>query len=183
MDYIDFEKKQKKQAVNAILILYERAIVIYYIDYTLWEDYILFLVEKKVSLDILVKTAERSVRNCAWSGDLWSHYMRILEKKFPLEESVNVYNRALSTGMLKNNIDDLIKVIVSNVDYERRKILNYKGAISQENASSLVNLLEEGIKTVKESKFILSLIIINFFYIDILFLFVKYFFFCRFSNR
>ncbi|PKK76425.1 hypothetical protein RhiirC2_734338 [Rhizophagus irregularis] len=157
MDYIDFEKKQKKPVVNAIRTLYERAIANYYFDNTLWENYMLFLLEKylidkKVSISILIKTAERSVRNCPWSGDLWGHYIRILEKNFSSpEEIVNIYNRALSIGMLKNNIDDLIKVIISNVDYERRKILAYKGPISQENGSSLVNLLEEGIKLVKET--------------------------------
>jgi hypothetical protein len=162
MDYIEFEKKQKKPVVNAIRTLYERAIAKYYFDNILWENYMLFLVEKyltdkKVSISILIKTAERSVRNCSWSGDLWSHYIRILEKNFsPPEEVVNIYNRALSTGMLKNNIDDLIKVIISNVDYERRRILAYKGQIRQENSSSLVNLLEEGIKTVKESKLLIN---------------------------
>lgn len=162
MDYIDFEKKQKKPVVNAIRTLYERAIANYYFDNTLWENYMLFLLEKylidkKVSISILIKTAERSVRNCPWSGDLWGHYIRILEKNFSSpEEIVNIYNRALSIGMLKNNIDDLIKVIISNVDYERRKILAYKGPISQENGSSLVNLLEEGIKLVKESKLFIN---------------------------
>ncbi|GET53286.1 RNA-binding protein Prp24 [Rhizophagus irregularis DAOM 181602=DAOM 197198] len=102
MDYIDFEKKQKKPVVNAIRTLYERAIANYYFDNTLWENYMLFLLEKylidkKVSISILIKTAER-----------------ILLKKL-------------------------------------RKILAYKGPISQENGSSLVNLLEEGIKLVKET--------------------------------
>ncbi|CAG8634584.1 14937_t:CDS:10 [Funneliformis caledonium] len=155
MDYIEFEKKQKKQIVNAIRTLYERAIAIYYLEYSLWEDYMLYLIDKnltdkKVSLSILIKTAERSVRNCSWSGDLWSHYIRLLEKNFSSEEIVNVYNRALSTGMLKNNIDDLIKLVISYVDYERRQILTYQGSMSQVNSSNLVNLLEEGIKTVKE---------------------------------
>src|SRR3954467_14584648 len=147
MDYIEFEKRQKKPVMNAIRTLYERAIAIYYLDHTLWETYIRFLVDKKVSIDILVKTIERSIRNCSWSGNLWSNYIRILEKNFrPPEEVANVYNRALSTGMLKNSIDDLIKVITSNIDYERRKILAYKGPINPENASRIVNLLEEGIK-------------------------------------
>ncbi|RIA88649.1 hypothetical protein C1645_826059 [Glomus cerebriforme] len=157
MNYIEFEKKQKKPVVNAIRTLYERAIANYYLDNTLWENYMLFLidkylVDKKVSISTLIKTAERSVRNCYWSGDLWSHYIRILEKNFSSPEEVaNIYERALSTGMLKNNIDDLIKVIISNVDYERRKILAYKGPISQENGTILVNFLEGGIKMVKES--------------------------------
>ncbi|GES81199.1 pre-mRNA splicing factor [Rhizophagus clarus] len=131
MDYIEFEKKPKKPVVNVIRTLYERAIAKYYLDNTLWENYMLFLIEKylidkKVSISTLIATAERSVRNCSWSGDLWGHYIRILEKNFsPREEVLNVYNRALSTA--------------------------YKGPINQENGSSLVNLLEEGIKTVKET--------------------------------
>ncbi|CAJ0765992.1 16599_t:CDS:2, partial [Entrophospora sp. SA101] len=96
LDYINFEKKQKLHP--AVLTLYERALSIHYLEPALWEDYIFYLSEKKVS-HILAKVAERSVRNCLWSGDLWGHYIRILEKSNDVDAS--------------DQIDDVVKSCIA----------------------------------------------------------------------
>ncbi|CAG8568915.1 8945_t:CDS:10 [Acaulospora morrowiae] len=151
--YIDNEIKQPNPLLPAIRTLYERAITLYYLDPSLWERYIFFLIEKKISYDDLLKICERSVRNCPWSGDLWSHYMRTMERGTvpnSYDEIKNIYQRALSTGMLNNNVDDLVKVIIANCDLERRTISN-EGPTNLTNSDALKSIIAEGLQTVKKA--------------------------------
>ncbi|RHZ79064.1 hypothetical protein Glove_152g72 [Diversispora epigaea] len=153
MNYIQFEKQQPKSFLPIIRTLYERAIYIHYLVPYLWEDYIFYLLEKKISNDIIIETSERSTRNCPWSGDLWSHYMRALEKRSSLnsyDEIKTVFQKALSTEMLNNNVDDLVKVIIANCDLERRKLLKSGTSIDLENSVNFKNVLLEGLQTVNQ---------------------------------
>ncbi|CAG8433358.1 1567_t:CDS:10 [Diversispora eburnea] len=153
MNYIQFEKQQPKPFLPIIRTLYERAIYVHYLVPYLWEDYIFYLLEKKISNDIIIETSERSTRNCPWSGDLWSHYMRALEKRpssNSYDEIKSVFQNSLSIEMLKNNVDDLVKVIIANCDLERRKLLKSGTSINLENSVNLKNALSEGLQTVNQ---------------------------------
>ncbi|CAG8594482.1 10615_t:CDS:10 [Cetraspora pellucida] len=141
MEYIEFEKKQSAPNWQAVRTLYERAIVYHYLDPSVWENYIFQLIEKKFPNNMALIVAERSVRNCPWSGDLWGHYIRVLEKdNDSYDEMKNIIRKALSTEMLNNNVDELVKVLLAHCDFERRRI---KTPLNSENTLNLINTIQE----------------------------------------
>ncbi|KAF0501356.1 pre-mrna splicing factor 24 [Gigaspora margarita] len=149
MEYIEFEKRQSTPNWQAIRTLYERAIVFHYLDSSLWENYIFQLIDKKFPIDMVLSVIERSVRNCPWSGDLWGHYVRVLEKEcYSYDKIKNIVQRALSTGMLNNSIDELVKVLLAHCDFERRRIMK---PLNSENTLNLINIIQESLQTVKQS--------------------------------
>ncbi|CAG8631563.1 10248_t:CDS:10, partial [Dentiscutata heterogama] len=149
MEYIEFEKKQTTPNWQAVRTLYERAIVFHYLDPSLWENYIFQLIDKKFPINMVLSVVERSVRNCPWSGDLWSHYIRVLEKEYDSYDKIkNIVHRALSTGMLNNSIDELVKVLLAHCDFERRRI---KTPLNSENTLNLINIIQESLQTIKKS--------------------------------
>lgn len=152
MDYIQFEKDQPKPFLPMIRTLYERAIYVHYLVPYLWENYIFYLIDRRISNDIIIEISERSTRNCPWSGDLWCLYMRVLEKqtKNSYDEIKDVFQRALSTGMLNSNVDDLVKVLIANCDLERRKLLKSGIPMNLESSANLKNALSEGLQIVNQ---------------------------------
>nr|CAG8479902.1 14210_t:CDS:10 [Entrophospora candida] len=149
LDYINFEKKQKLHP--AVLTLYERALSIHYLEPALWEDYIFYLSEKKAS-HILAKVAERSVRNCLWSGDLWGHYIRILEKSNDVgasDQIDDVVKSCIAIGML-NSVDEYLKMILAYCDYKRRKLNIYQDLTNQQSLSDLIEFIEEQLKLLNQ---------------------------------
>ncbi|CAG8647696.1 25520_t:CDS:10, partial [Dentiscutata erythropus] len=149
MEYIEFEKKQTTPNWQAVRTLYERAIVFHCLDASLWENYIFQLIDKKFPINMVLSVVERSVHNCPWSGDLWSHYIRVLEKEYDSYDKIkNIVHRAFSTGMLNNSVDESVKVLLAHCDFERRKI---KTPLNSENTLNLINIIRESLQTVKKS--------------------------------
>ncbi|CAG8586062.1 26639_t:CDS:10, partial [Racocetra persica] len=148
MEYIEFEKKQSAPNWQAVRTLYERAIVFHYLDPSLWENYVFQLIDKKFPNNMVLGVAERSVRNCPWSGDLWGHYIRVLEKDYDSHNEIkDIISKATSNEMLNNNVDELVKVLLAYCDFERRKI---KPPLNSENTLSLINTIQESLQTVKQ---------------------------------
>ena len=86
------------------------------------------------SANIIIPTAERSVRNCCWSGDLWAHYIRILEYlQRPKENIKEVVERGLVMVAIIASLDETHKVCDAFCRYEVRQI-NPEGVSISMNA-------------------------------------------------
>ncbi|KAI8082625.1 uncharacterized protein B0P05DRAFT_537764 [Gilbertella persicaria] len=122
--YIDYELTTKNMfALNHVRSLYERAIVYYCTDPSLWDDYILFLIERARIQAYLETTCTRAVRNCPWSGILWAHLARTYESGNKSTDQIqNIFDRALASKPVLSSIEDLVTVLLAKCDYARRKI-------------------------------------------------------------
>ncbi|ORY95926.1 hypothetical protein BCR43DRAFT_493818 [Syncephalastrum racemosum] len=127
-DYIEFERSLKsKTSVNQVRALYERAVAVYCTDVNLWDDYILFLIEKGRNPSYMGNVTYRAVRNCAWSGILWGHRARWLETQSKQdeqkeEEIIRVFDQALSNQTLLASLEDLVSLLYAKCDFVRRNI-------------------------------------------------------------
>ncbi|KAG9286653.1 hypothetical protein G9A89_012203 [Geosiphon pyriformis] len=149
--YIKFERKKKRPLFRAITTLFERALVLHYLNDSLWEDYIGFLLEHKNQGELVIKVVERSVRNCPWSGALWGHYFRILDREGSSRDDLTlILNRALTTELLNERLDDLVKVLLAYCDYERLRINWRKEIIDEEKAIDLIAALEYGLEKINQ---------------------------------
>ncbi|CAO3625441.1 unnamed protein product [Cunninghamella echinulata] len=122
--YIENEKVAKKmKSLNNVRNLYERAISYYCTDVGLWEDYICFMMEDAHVLAFLQPLALRAVRNCPWSGLLWSHLARFMEAaNAPQEQIIDLFDRALTNKSLLSSLEDLVSLLLSKCDYFRRSL-------------------------------------------------------------
>ncbi|KAI8997340.1 hypothetical protein BDB01DRAFT_770691 [Pilobolus umbonatus] len=122
--YIENEKYMRTMSsVNNVRALYERAIVYYCTDVSLWDDYIIYLIDKARVSAFIHKTILRSIRNCPWSGILWAHYARWMESEEVERETViDLFDNAMATKPLTKSLEDLVTVLLAKCDYERRQI-------------------------------------------------------------
>ncbi|KAI9487192.1 MAG: hypothetical protein EXX96DRAFT_69472 [Benjaminiella poitrasii] len=89
-EYIEREKRSRNMSsLNNVRSLYERAIIYYCTDANLWNDYILFLIEKARVQSFLESICLRAIRNCPWSGILWAHLARLLESGGKADEQID----------------------------------------------------------------------------------------------
>jgi len=76
--YIDFEKRNKPLDTFAVRALFERALKVHCLVADLWVSYTSFLDRNLQVQKVVLATYERAVRNCPWSADLWTGYLRAL---------------------------------------------------------------------------------------------------------
>ncbi|SAL95059.1 hypothetical protein [Absidia glauca] len=122
--YIENEKLAKKmKSLNYVRNLYERAVAVYCTDVGLWEDYICFMLENAHVLAFLSPIALRAVRNCPWSGTLWSHLARFIESSGgSLEEVVDIFDRAMTSKALATSLEDLVALMMAKCAHARRQV-------------------------------------------------------------
>ncbi|KAI8877320.1 hypothetical protein K501DRAFT_43393 [Backusella circina FSU 941] len=120
--YIEKEKELKPQ-LNYIRSLYERAIAVYCTDQVLWNDYILYLMERAHVLSFLKALALRAIRNCPWSGMMRAHLARFMESNHDeRDDIIDVFDEAVQNKLLLSSMEDLITILLAKCDYERRQI-------------------------------------------------------------
>lgn len=96
--YIEFAEENLTPA--AIQCIYERAITDNPLDIDLWQRYLAYLDKKLKIQEISMKAYERSVRNCYWSGILWSQYISSMERyKVDLSAIINIFEKGLRAGL------------------------------------------------------------------------------------
>ncbi|KAI8643790.1 hypothetical protein BD408DRAFT_414217 [Parasitella parasitica] len=122
--YIDYEKRTKVMfSLVHVRSIYERAIVYYCTDPSLWNDYILFLIERARVQVFLEATCLRAIRNCPWSGILWAHLARLMESAQKEDDQIDdIFDRALSSKLLLSSVEDLVALLLAKCDYKRRKV-------------------------------------------------------------
>jgi len=148
-DYINYELNQKFLEVKQTRILFEKAISIHCLDPSLWEKYILFMVNKMNVKPVLLSICERAVRNCPWSGKLWIHYANIKKlNKCSNDEVLEIYNRALSHQLILNDMNNYIEVVIGKIKHELNEI-NWDENKDNEKIEYFRNLFNEKIVEIE----------------------------------
>ncbi|KAK9767498.1 Splicing factor, variant 2 [Basidiobolus ranarum] len=127
--YIEFLRKSKDLDVFYVKSMYERALQIHCLDPSLWDDYIVYLLGNFRIQNIVLKVCERSVRNCPWSGDLWSHFVRTTESFKGTEIDLNaLVEKSLQSGSLQSNLEEFIKLCLTCCDFIRHRFQHHPDA-------------------------------------------------------
>jgi squamous cell carcinoma antigen recognized by T-cells 3 len=92
--------------------LFERALAIWWQQSSIWEDYAHFVIKKKFEEDEVAIVLDRAIRNCQWSGDLWSLNMRFQAQiqTTTFEDLANLKGRAIDNSYLIANPNELAKL-------------------------------------------------------------------------
>ncbi|KAF2635726.1 hypothetical protein P280DRAFT_411130 [Massarina eburnea CBS 473.64] len=144
--YLKWEKKTLSiYGTHIVNALYERATLRFPVDPSLWEDHIEFLIwQQDRSIDLL-NVVERATQHCPWSGSLWSHRLLTLEaEQRRFQEIEGVKHTATGTGLLEDNIEELIKVQTSWCGYLRRR------AFAPQASEDDADIAEVGIRSALE---------------------------------
>ncbi|TPX48551.1 hypothetical protein SeLEV6574_g01964 [Synchytrium endobioticum] len=147
--YLEQEMSTKDK--TRVRTLYERALVKHCLDASLWDEYLTFLfVHSKIAI-ITLSVAERAVRNCSWCGDLWAHYVRILEElQKPKEEVKGAVERGLVMVAAASSLEETYKVCDAFCRYEARQITDDDIPGSENAVASMRRTFNEAIKHLKE---------------------------------
>ncbi|KAJ3040739.1 Splicing factor [Rhizophlyctis rosea] len=122
-EYVQFERKDKKEAPQWVRTLYERAVAVHCLDPTYWNAYIIdmmLLLQVKV---VLLPITERAVRNCYVSGDLWSHRLRAMTLFHePADQIEAQYRQALTLVEMSADLEELVKLMRTRCEYTARQL-------------------------------------------------------------
>ncbi|XP_064460497.1 squamous cell carcinoma antigen recognized by T-cells 3-like [Ornithodoros turicata] len=119
LSYLDFEEKEGDPA--RIQCLYERAVADHCLVPDLWKRYMTYL-DLKLKVEAAVLPChERSVRNCPWSADLWTSYLKALERfHHPHIKIKEAMEQALQAGFSAGQ--DYQELWLTYLDYLRRRV-------------------------------------------------------------
>ncbi|KAF8934884.1 Splicing factor [Haplosporangium gracile] len=94
--YLNYEMRPERRHFARTRTLFERAVAVHCLVPSVWIDYVTFLMSmnsQKAGYDLdpreVLTIAERSTRNCPWSGDLWESRFLLMEIFHKPEEEVN----------------------------------------------------------------------------------------------
>lgn len=154
-EYLDWEIAQSKKKKTAsphsfdlIIGLAERANLRFPADLVFWEDHIALVTEAQNPTYPLLIVAERAVRHCPWSGDLWTKRLYAVEAiNAEFEQIEDVKHRATATGLLEEigGLEELLKVHIAWCGFLRRRAFAV-GAGEDE-----IDMAEVGIRSAIEN--------------------------------
>ncbi|CDH56568.1 squamous cell carcinoma antigen recognized by t-cells 3-like [Lichtheimia corymbifera JMRC:FSU:9682] len=122
-EYIEVMKLKEKSFLNYTQNLYERAVALYCTDVALWDDYIVFLLERARIPVVLESVTKRAIRNCPWSGVLLTHHARSLEARDAEPNHVlEVFKAGTENKTLMASQEDIVALYLGKCDYLRRRI-------------------------------------------------------------
>ncbi|KAI9805669.1 MAG: Splicing factor [Piccolia ochrophora] len=161
-EYLDWEiaqlrkKKGKELLCNA---LYERAVLRFSTDASLWEDYVFFLIERVSSgtsnLPVL-PVLQRATRHCPWSGTLWAQYLLTSEREEqPFQEIEEVKHKATSTGLMDvGGMEEVLKVQAAWCEYLNRRAFHEKATDEEADVAEVgIRSALESLKELGEKKY------------------------------
>ncbi|KAF8584488.1 hypothetical protein K439DRAFT_1633508 [Ramaria rubella] len=100
----------------------------------------------------VLRRAVRSVPSC---GEVWSKYIRTLERLENVSEDAienghreivpDVYARALATSLIQKSVEQIIPLVLAKAGYEKRHLKN------EEDFQSLVKTLENGMTMIRKA--------------------------------
>ena len=151
--YLDWELSQsrgsKMSSFEPANSLYQRAILRFSTNTSLWEDYSMFLVDEsehqRHSIAMLL-LLERACRHCPWSGTLWSMYLQEAECEHrPFTDIGEIKHKATSTGLLDaGGMEEVLKVLTAWCGFLRRR------AFQQDSTDEELDVAEVGIRSAIE---------------------------------
>ena len=152
-EYIGWEASQRRGSRNfsfdLVNAIYQRAVLRFPTDVTLWEDYVMFLVEESM-LDhgsiSAIPTLDRATRHCPWSGTLWAQYLLSAEREGQSFSTISdIKHRATSTGLLDaGGMEEVLKVHTAWCSYLRHR------AFMQDATDEDLDVAEVGIRSAIE---------------------------------
>ena len=152
-EYLEWERtqgrKEKTFSFDLTNALYQRALLRFSTDASLWEDYLMFLADENehrkhtaASLPVL----DRACRHCPSSGTLWSQYLQEAEREDrPFTDMADIKHRATSTGLLDaGGMEDVLKVHYAWCGFLRRR------AFGRDSTDEDMDVAEVGIRSAIE---------------------------------
>ncbi|KAJ5735259.1 uncharacterized protein N7483_000384 [Penicillium malachiteum] len=153
-EYIEWELTRNRrrrefhfELANAI---YQRAVLRFPTDVTLWEDHVMFLLGESMHNHVsttTISTLDRGTRHCPWSGNLWSQYLLSSEREglsFAIISEIK--HRATATGLLDaGGMEEVLKVHTTWCAYLRRR------AFLSDSTDEDLDVAEVGIRSAIES--------------------------------
>ncbi|KAG0310995.1 RNA-binding protein 4F [Linnemannia gamsii] len=123
--YLNYEMRPERRHFARTRTLFERAVAVHCLVPSVWTDYVTFLMSmntQKAGYDLdpreVLTIAERSTRNCPWSGDLWETRFLLMELYHKPEEEVNaLFAGALGDSTLLASPQELSKLLQARCSY------------------------------------------------------------------
>jgi hypothetical protein len=154
-EYIDWEltrnrRKRGDFSFDLVNAIYQRAVLQFPTDASLWEDYIMFLIGESLhrrASTTTISTLDRATRHCPWAGNLWSQYLLSSEREHQSFNKIsNIKHKATSTGLLDaGGLEEVLKVHVTWCSYLRRR------AFLPDSTDEDIDVAEVGIRSAIES--------------------------------
>ncbi|KAJ5357363.1 RNA-processing protein HAT helix [Penicillium brevicompactum] len=154
-EYIQWEltrnrRKRGDFSFDLVNAIYQRAVLQFPTDVSLWEDYIMFLIGESLhrrASTTTISTLDRATRHCPWSGNLWSQYLLSSERESQSFNKIsNIKHKATSTGLLDaGGLEEVLKVHVTWCSYLRRR------AFLSDSTDEDIDVAEVGIRSAIES--------------------------------
>ncbi|KAI2792867.1 hypothetical protein POX_b02910 [Penicillium oxalicum] len=153
-EYIDWElsrdREQREFHFELVNAVFQRAVLRFPTDVSLWEDYIMFLIGESMHghpSTSTIATLDRATRHCPWSGNLWSQYLLSSEREgHSFTKTSGIKHRATSTGLLDaGGMEEVLKVHTTWCSYLRRQ------AFLSDSTDEDLDVAEVGIRSAIES--------------------------------
>eukprot|EP00276_Gloeochaete_wittrockiana_P017586 CAMPEP_0184335282 /NCGR_PEP_ID=MMETSP1089-20130417/3874_1 /TAXON_ID=38269 ORGANISM="Gloeochaete wittrockiana, Strain SAG46.84" /NCGR_SAMPLE_ID=MMETSP1089 /ASSEMBLY_ACC=CAM_ASM_000445 /LENGTH=586 /DNA_ID=CAMNT_0026659869 /DNA_START=77 /DNA_END=1834 /DNA_ORIENTATION=+ len=122
-EYGLFEEGKKEP--SRVLQVYERAVKTCCLTPAIWNQYLHYVATELKNSNVSFSLAERAVRNCYWSGQLWAAYITLMERfKKPPAEVDGVLERALQAGV--GVPSEVVEIFFAYIDFQRRRVQDWK---------------------------------------------------------
>lgn len=153
-EYIDWEisRNRRRREFNFELAnaVYQRAVLRFPTDVSLWEDYVMFLIGESMhghANTTTIATLDRGTRHCPWSSNLWSQYLLSSEREGQSFSKISgIKHKATSTGLLDaGGMEEVLKVHTTWCSYLRRR------AFLSDSTDEDLDVAEVGIRSAIES--------------------------------
>ncbi|KAJ5492968.1 hypothetical protein N7539_001714 [Penicillium diatomitis] len=153
-EYIDWElsrnRRRREFHFDLVNAVFQRAVLCFPTDVSLWEDYIMFLIGESMhghASTTTISTLDRATRHCPWSGNLWSQYLLSSEREGQsFSKTSGIKHRATSTGLLDaGGMEEVLKVHTTWCSYLRRR------AFLSDSTDEELDVAEVGIRSAIES--------------------------------
>lgn len=112
-----------------------------------------------VGVDVEGELFKRALRSVPGSGEVWARYIRFLERasesmvSSELESIADAYNRALASGLLQKDMEQLIPVTLAYGSHVMRGIKPEED-FDQDAFASMIGAVEGAIDTVRKGEFV-----------------------------
>ncbi|KAK1147318.1 Splicing factor [Aspergillus melleus] len=153
-EYIDWEisRNRRKRHSNFDLVnaIYQRAVLRFPTDASMWEDFVMFLIDEAMhgnTNTTTISTLDRATRHCPCSGTLWSQYLISSEREGQsFSKIADIKHKATSTGLLDaGGMEEVLKVHTAWCSYLRRR------AFMSDSTDEDLDVAEVGIRSAIES--------------------------------
>ncbi|KAH0556858.1 hypothetical protein GP486_005352, partial [Trichoglossum hirsutum] len=151
-EYLEWETGQSRKRVDVQLCcaLYERFLSRFGVAAALWEEYVYFVLEKRVDIGpnavSPMSILKRATRHCPWSGGLWSQFLLSMELAGrPFEEVEAVKHGATKTGLSDiGGWEEVMQVSIAWCGFLKRRAFHVKATDED------LDIAEVGIRSALE---------------------------------